>query len=553
MEKDVLYFALENAIKFNGKANPGAVIGKILSSNQKAKDDMKETSKLVNRLVSDVNKLTLKEQEALFLEMTPSEKKPEKKKRGMFEFLKIPEGTEVRSAFPPGPEKYPHIGHAKACLLNYMLAEEYNGEFILRFEDTNPELVKAEFYDIMLENLSWLGVRWAELHYASDHMAEFLKDAETLIKNEKAYMCSCSSEHIKESRMKSVPCKCRKKSAAENLKEWKQFPDMDEGKAILRLKIDLEHRNSTMRDPAIFRTIKTSHARHGTKYKVWPMYDFQTSVMDGINKITHRMRSKEFEMRNELQRWIQAELGYPETQIYEFARFNMTGVLSSGREIREQIQHGNLLGWDDPSLTTIVALRRRGFLPEAIKNFVVSTGMTKSESTLTWDDLIIQNKRLLDRSSDRYFFVDNPVKISIKKAPNLMVELKKHPELDEKGYRKFSTNTDFYISKKDHDEIKDGEVWRLMDCLNFTKKGEEFMFDSVEHEHFKKRGKKIIHWLPADEKNIPVTILMPDKRTVEGIAEKDAANVKEGQVIQFERFGFCRLDNKKEMVFWFTH
>jgi glutamyl-tRNA synthetase len=552
MEKDILYFALENALKFGGKATPGAVIGKILSSNPDAKNDMKETSKLVNKLVSDVNKLSLKEQETLFAEMTPSTEKPEKKKRGMFEFLKIPEGTKIRTAFPPGPEKYPHIGHAKACILNYLLAEEYNGEFILRFEDTNPELVKEEFYEIMLENLSWLGVRWTELHYASDYMAEFLKAAETLIKNEKAYMCFCSGEQIKESRMKSIPCRCREKSVKENLIDWKKFPEMNEGEAILRLKIDLEHKNSTMRDPAIFRTIKAPHARHGTKYKIWPMYDLQTSVMDGVNRITHRMRSKEFEMRNELQRWIQTELGYPKTQIYEFARFNMTGVLSSGREIREQIQHGKLMGWDDPSLTTIVALRRRGFLPEAIKNFVVSTGMTKSESTLTWDDLIIQNKRLLDKSSDRYFFVENPVKITIKKAPTLLIELKKHPELD-KGYRKFSTNTEFYISKKDHDEMKDGEICRLMDCLNFAIKGKEFIFDSVEHEHFKKRGKKIIHWLPAEENNLPVTILMPNKITVEGIAEKDAADIKEGQVIQFERFGFCRLDNKKEMVFWFTH
>jgi glutamyl-tRNA synthetase len=404
----------------------------------------------------------------------------------------------------------------------------------------------------MLENLSWLGVRWVKLHYASDHMDDFLTAAETLIKNEKAYMCSCSPEKIKESRMKSIPCGCRSKTIDENLADWKKFPEMDEGEAILRLKIDLKHKNSTMRDPAIFRVIKAAHARHGTKYKIWPMYDLQTSVMDGINKITHRMRSKEFEMRNELQRWIQNELGYDETQIYEFARFNMTGVLSSGREIREQISHGKLLGWDDPSLTTIVALRRRGFLPEAIKNFVVGTGMTKSESTLTWDDLIIQNKRLLDKSSDRYFFVENPVKITIKKAPSLIVELKKHPEL-EKGYRKFTTNTEFYISRKDHDEMKDGELWRFMDCLNFTKKKDEFIFDSIEHERFKKKGKKIIHWLPANDNNIPITILMPDKRTVEGIAEKDIIDIEEDQVIQFERFGFCRFDNKKDMTFWFTH
>ncbi|MBN2458198.1 glutamate--tRNA ligase [Candidatus Woesearchaeota archaeon] len=553
MEKDIMYYALENAIRFEGRANPGAVLGKIVAAEPDAKKDMKETAKLVNRLVSDVNRLTPEQQKTMFAEIEPSKRKPEKKRQSLFSFLKIPEGSSIRTAFPPGTEKYPHIGHAKSCILNYMLAKEYNGKFVLRFEDTNPGLVKKEFYDIMQENLAWLGISWDELHYASDHMEDFMGYAAKLISKGKAYVCTCDPDKIKEGRMKSIPCSCRDRPREENMKLWESFPGMEEGKVVVRLKIDMTHKNSTMRDPAIFRINRTPHARQGKRYSAWPTYDFQTSVMDGINKITHRLRTKEFEMRNELQRWIQEQLGFPVTEIYEMARFNMEGVLSSGRIIREKIDKKELSGWDDPSLTTLVALRRRGFQPEAIWNFVVSTGITKSESTMKWDDLIMHNKRLLDRASERYFFVEDPIDITIRDAPELMLELKKHPEDMEKGYRKFKTKERFLISRKDYSQIKEGELWRLMDCLNFRKKGDCLVFDSIEHERFKEKGKRIIHWLPEDKGNINASVLMPDNKMTTGVAEKGITGLSEGQVIQFERFGFCRLDNRQKHEFRFTH
>jgi glutamyl-tRNA synthetase len=557
-------YALDNAVKYSGRANPGAVIGHIIKELPEVKSEMKALAKKVNEKIKEVNKLGLEKQKKLLKEKYPEmlvEK--EKEEHDIFAFLGIKEGQKIITGFPPGPEKYPHIGHAKALLLNYLLAKRYGGKFILRFEDTNPTLVKKEFYDIMLDNFKWLGAEWDELQYASDHMQLFYEMAEKVIKSGDAYMCSCSLEVIRKNRAEGIPCSCRDKKPGQSLKEWKEFPKAEAGKAVLRMKIDLKHDNSTMRDPVIFRIIEAPHARLETKYRVWPNYDFQNAIMDGHYHITHRLRSKEFEMRSELQSRIQKLLGLTDTITYEFARFNLVGVPSSGRIIREMIAKKELIGWDDPSLATIVALRRRGFTPEAIKNFVISTGITKTEATMTWDDLIVHNRRVLDEKADRYFFVAEPVKIKIKNAPEQEVELHLHPH-HRRGGRKFRTKEEFYIARNDLDALKPGELYRLMDCLNFVKKGKgqaaEFVFDSKEHSNYKEKGKRIIHYLPVQDELVNVEVMMPDKKVVKGLGEPLMNKLKEGDIIQAERFGFMKLDKKEKskigkerLFFWFTH
>jgi len=321
------------------------------------------------------------------------------------------------------------------------------------------------------------------------------------------------------------------------------------------MKIALNHKNSAMRDPTIFRIIKKPHCRTGKKFVVWPNYDFENAVMDGLQGITHRFRSKEFEMRNELQRYIQKLLGFEPTSIYEFARFNLEGVESSGRKIRELIQERKLTGWDDPSLTTLVALKRRGFVPEAIRNFVLSTGITKSESTLTWDDLIVHNKRLLDANCNRYFFIEDPIRIRLQDAPKMKVELKLHPDFPERGKRKFNTYDLFYISSKDILKFKDKSLYRLMNCVNFTKKNGYYIFQGKKVEDYRKKGEMIIHWLPVMKGLVEVEVLMPDKKVAEGLAEPLVNELKERDLIQFERFGFCKLNKrtKNKLFFLYTH
>ncbi len=550
-------FALQNAVKYNSKANPGAIIGKLLGDHPELKKEMKALSKEISRIVKHVNSMNPVNQVEKLKQIAPeSLAKKEKKEKDIFEFLKLPDGP-ITTGFPPGPEKYTHIGHAKSLAVNYELAKQHKGKFILRFEDTNPTTVKKKFYDMMLHDYKWLGASWDKLIYASDHMDLFYKKAEEIINKGLAYMCFCEQEKIKENRLKSKPCECRDRSTDDNLKLWKSMSKYEEGKATLRLKIDLAHKNSTMKDPIIFRIIDHEHPRLGRKYRIWPNYDFQNAIMDAYSEIDIRIRTKEFEMRTELQRWIQERLNLKITKTYEAARFNLKGVPSSGRRIRQGIEKGDFMGWEDPRLTTLAALRRRGFQPKAIWNFVLSTGINKTESELTFDDLSVFNRRLLDNESNRYFFILNPKQIIIKNSPEQSIELNLHPSFKEKGKRIFKTSYEFLISEKDFNSLEQGPIHRLMDCLNFVKNKNDFEFVSTDHNKFKDSTNKgkIIHWLPKNYEAIDVEIFMPNATTINGIAEQGIKDLKVDEVIQFERFGFCRLDKIQEdkLEFWFTH
>jgi glutamyl-tRNA synthetase len=267
--------------------------------------------------------------------------------------------------------------------------------------------------------------------------------------------------------------------------------------------------------------------------------------MDALEGITYRIRTKEFELRNELHNYIQETLGFDETKIFEVARFNLKGVPSSGRIIREKLQKKELIGWDDPSLTTISALKRRGFKAEVIKEFVLNTGISKAESELDWDDLIIQNKRVLDKEAKRYFFIQEPKKIEIKNSPKLNVDVQYNQENKKLGSRKFMINNEFYVM----DKLEKNKVYRLMHLFNF--KNNEFISKDLD----KSLNAKLIHWLPYSKDLIKIEILMPDKKIIKGLAEKEIKKLKINEIIQFVRFGFVRLDkkDKNKLVFWFTH
>ncbi len=553
LEATIRKYALQNAVKYNGKANIGAVMGKVLAENPELKKDMGKLSREIKKIVDEINSLSPEKQEKE-MDKYGEIKEIAKEKKDIFSVFEIKENEKVVTAFPPEPSKYPHIGHAKAIFLNYELARRNNGKFILRFEDTNPKLAAKEFYEIHLDNYKWLGIKPDLVEYASDYVQKFYELAKKMIKDGYAYVCTCAQEEIKKNRFEGNECGCRILMKDGHVKRFEEMFKSAEGKMVLRLKADMKHENTTMRDPTLLRVIEHEHARQGKKYRVWPTYDFENAVLDGLEEVTHRLRSKEFELRNELQNYIQNILRFNQTKIYEFARFNMEGVESSGRIIRELIREKKLVGWDDPSLTTLVALRRRGFLPEAIKNFVLSTGITKTEATLTWDDLIVHNRRLLDAKSGRYFFIHEAKEIKIEDAPERIVNLKLHPDAKE-SLREFKVKDTFYIEEKDFKELKENKLHRLMDCLNFRKKGNKFVFDSLEHEKYKENPGLIVHWLPKSKDLVKAEVLMPDKKLMKGVAEPMAKKLNENDIIQFARFGFCRLDKKEKgaLKFWFAH
>lgn len=552
MDELIEKYALANAIKYGGKASTGNIIGQIIQEKPEFKTKVKELHTKAAHIVAAINKLSLIEQRERLEKLAPEllEKK-EHKEHDLFGFVEVKEGQSVISGFPPEPSKYPHIGHAKALFINYEFAKRHNGKFILRFDDTNPVLAKDEFYKIHLENYSWLGIKPDSVEYATDAIERLHGFAEKLIEMGHAYVCNCEADTVNALRYKGEPCPHRERSNKESLALWKT---LSEG-SVLRLKIKSDHKNTAMRDPTIFRVITAPHCRVANKFTVWPTYDFETSVMDGLEDVSHRFRTKEFELRNALHNHIQTLLGFRPTTYIDFARFNMVGVESQGRVIREKVESGELLGWDDPSLTTIVALRRRGFTAQAIKSFVLATGITKNEATLTWDDLYVHNRRVLNEVAKRMFFVENPTPLTIIGAPRKTVKLSFFPGSGN-AERIFETAEEFLVSEEDVFDIEPGQLYRLMDCVNFEKDEKNVIkFHSADIETFRKHKGRIMHFLPANYAGAHTTIMMPDKTVKMGLAEQAVKTLKIGDIIQFERVGFCRLDAIKDNIysFWFTH
>ncbi|HSU72689.1 MAG TPA: glutamate--tRNA ligase [Candidatus Binatia bacterium] len=556
---DIRKWALQNAVKYGGKANPGAIVGKLIAVDPKAKDKMKELSKDIAAIVKEVNAMTAESQLAELQKIAPElleEKKPEEKPRELPELPNAIPGKVV-TRMPPEPSKYNHIGHALAFLVSYLFAKKYQGTCVLRFEDTNPEKSTQEYLDAMREDIAWLGITADSEWIMSDHMDLFDKAGEQLVKGGHAYACFCAQEVMRDLRFKGVACAHRSNSVADNLKAWKEMhaKKYKEGEVSIRFKGDMASKNGVLRDPVLFKVDYHKHFRTGDTYCVWPLYDLASVVAEEANNVTHVMRSAEFVLRAALHDELRKILSYRPLTIFEFGRFNVIGATTQGREIRQLIDSGKMLGWDDPRLVTMKALRRRGILPQTMHELVLEVGLKRDQANIDWTMIASINRKLIDPVVNRYFFVENPVEITILDAPERVVKFNLHPDHPERGTRTLVGRQKYLIAKKDADELKQKNLYRLMECLNFTKTPKGFVFDSQDVETYREKGERIMHWLPAENKElVDVSVLMPDATTVTGLGEPSLKDLKVNDVIQFERFGFCRLDKKDgKLSFWYTH
>lgn len=563
MDKTLLRkWALQNAVKYEGKANVGAVIGKLLSHDPSLKNDMKLLSGTVQLVVKEVNAMKPKDQ--LFeLQQIAPELLIEKKKEETHELPPLPDAVneKVITAFPPEPSGVAHIGHAAGALFNWAYAKRYGGKFILRFEDTNPELAKKEYYTAISELLHWLGIDWDKQVNISDTLPEMYTLTQKCIDKGIFYACLCDVEFMRKKRELCEECEHRTMNPIDTKKIWNDMllGKYEEGAVSIRYKGEMSHNNGVMRDPVMFRIIKKPHCLHGTKYCVWPSYDVAAAYSDGVEGITHRVRGKEFELRAELQTELQKHMGFKPTLIIEQARINLVGVEASKRKIREKIANKELQGWDDIRLTTLIALRRRGYTPEGIKNFLFNIGITKNERTLEWASLEAENRKIIDPISNRYFFVPEPVNVKILGAKEKACSIPLHPEKPEVGRRVINSNEEFYLAKSDVAEIKQRKIYRLMDCCNFTKTTKGYKLHSLEFSEVREKEPQILQWLSAEALNeeapIPIEVMMPDASTITGLGEAGLRELAVGTEVQFVRFGFCRLDKKEKekIVFWYTH
>ncbi len=380
-------------------------------------------------------------------------------------------GNRVHTRFPPEPNGYLHIGHAKSIVLNSGLAKEYGGLFNLRFDDTNPAKEDVEYVESIKEDVAWLGANWEDrLFFASDYFEQMYEYAVQLIKKGKAYVCDLTADQIRETRGTPTepgkPSPWRDRSVEENLDLFQRMRDGEfpDGSKTLRAKIDMASPNFNMRDPVMYRIVRAPHHRQGTKWNIYPMYDWAHGLEDSIEGITHSICTLEFEHHRPLYEWFLNELGVYRPQQIEFARLNLTYAVMSKRKLIELVKGGYVAGWDDPRMPTICGLRRRGYTPEAIRLFCQTIGVAKFNSTIEATVLENSLREVLNKSALRRMAVLNPIKLVIDNYPEGQTETLtavNNPENEADGTREVPFSKTLYIERDDFMEDAPKKYFRL--------------------------------------------------------------------------------------------
>lgn len=516
-------------------------------------------------------------------------------------------GGRVLTRFPPEPNGYLHIGHAKSICINFGLAQQYGGETNLRFDDTNPTKEDVEYVDSIKEDIRWLGFQWARERYASDYFEQLYEWACQLIKMGLAYVDDQTQDQLRDTRGtvtvagKNSPW--RDRSVEENLDLFTRMRngEFPEGSRVLRAKIDMAHPNMLMRDPILYRIIYATHHRTGDKWCIYPMYDFAHGQCDSIEGITHSICTLEFDVHRPLYDWFIETLGIFPSHQYEFARLNLTYTVMSKRRLLELVQTGVVSGWDDPRMPTICGLRRRGYTADAIKRFAEAVGVAKRDNVIDLSLLEFYLREDLNRKAQRRMAVLNPLKVVIENYPEGQEEwldAVNNPERSEDGSRKIPFSRELYIERDDFMleppkkffRLAPGREVRLRYAYFITcqkaitnEQGEvvelRCTYDPATKGGDAPDGRKVkstIHWVSvphavraearlfdrlfmtidpneaAEGKTWKDNLNPNSLQVVEMMMEPALREAKEGDSIQFERLGYFAVDKEsteERMVF----
>jgi glutamyl-tRNA synthetase len=551
--------ALVNAVKHGGSAEPGAVIGRVLAELPELRTDPAKASKEVRVVLKEVNAMSQSEQERLLAEKYPEASTPHEKE-GRVGLPTLPNAVKGKTAFrlPPEPSGFMTVGHAMAFNINYLYRVEYDGKLWLRFEDTNPRKVAPQYYESFRRGIRWLSIVCDYEKNVSDDMELIYEQGQRLVELGQAYACSCDEAKVKKLRFEGNACEHRENSIETNLRIWREMLSKkhEQGSYVIRFKGDMSSPNYSLRDTNLFRIINHPHPLTGEKYTLWPTYDLANAVEDEMCGITHVLRSSEF--RNELQQLIRDALKFRRLEVIQFSRFNFKGTPVAKRLLRPLVVEKLVTGWDDPRMPTVEGLRRRGILPEAIREFTLQVGYTKTEHEYDWSLLLSINRKLLDPVSKRIFFVPDPFELQVDDAPDRTVTLGFHPQKD-LGSRMIATDGRFFVPSSDLKSIKKGTVFRLMDLYNveLTSGGPNasarYAGDEMIHDS------KKVQWVTSSHKGVSVLVPGPlfldgdvfneqSLGEVRGYSEAAVAETRPGEIVQFPRFGFCRLDESGKFI-----
>ncbi len=547
---EIYAYTLANALEYE-KAIPSAILPKLFQHGLK-KDDIKNVMPVIEEIVKLVNTMPKNEREVKFGNFKKYLKEIGQRgeDKGLPELKNI-KGTPV-FRIAPFPSGALHIGNTKTYLLNALYAEKYKGKILLVIDDTigsEEKQIVLEAYTLIPEAFDFLKVHYKKpIIYKSDRLKIYYKYAEQLIRKGKAYVCTCSQEVLRDNRAKGISCACRMLNNKDQLKRWKEMFLMKEGGAVLRIKTDMKYKDPAFRDRVLFRISDRKHVRIGKKYRVWPMLEFSWAIDDHLLKVTHIIRGKELMIEGEVQKFIWKIFNWKSPELIYTGLIKLEGMegkLSKSKS-QQEIFSGKYIGWDDPRTWSVQSLERRGILADSLRKFVEKIGLNQNEIAVPIDDLYAINRRKLDKKADRYFFIEKPIKLNIIGKLPSKIKIKLHPEKE--NMRTISIDKNIYVNYKDFNKFKGKEI-RLMHLFNVKlDKNSTFTSD--------KNSPKIekIHWISKDVK---ANVLMPTGIWIKGIAEEGIKNLKKGQIIQFERFGFCKFDGinrfTKDYEFWYTH
>jgi glutamyl-tRNA synthetase len=555
LEEIVYKHALINAVKHKGKASNGAIMGSVMATHAELRSEAKNIAQIASQIVTKVNSMDPELQKSELDKLGGMKEKKPVEEKGLVDLPDVK--GEVVLRFAPNPSGPLHIGHARAAVLNKEYVKRYGGKLILRIEDTDPRRVDPNAYQMMEEDLKWLGVEWQEKYVQSSRIEIYYEYAEKLIEMGKAYMCTCKGGDFKILKDESKPCPCRELPVEHSMKLWKQMGTMDEGEAVLRVKTDIQHKNPAIRDWVAMRVVDEKHPLTGNKYNIYPMMNFSVAVDDHLMGVTHVLRGKDHLANSEKQRYLYNHFGWNVPVFVHYGRLKMEDVALSTSKARQGIEDGLYTGWDDPRLGTIRAIARRGIKQEAITELMMEIGPKISDATVSWKKVYGLNRTILEEKSNRYFYVPNPAKINIENLPESEIGIIKrplHPDYPERGNREIPFGPELYITTEDLKKTGDGRILRLIDTVNVSFNKGKTSYHSNDLEEARKSKAMIIQWVPV-EGSIKAEVIMPDATVTTGFVEPSAVNVKVDDVVQFERFGFARVDKVTDTAikFYFAH
>ena len=552
LEEIVYKHALLNAAKHKGSANPGAVMGSIMSNEPELRSKAKEIGPLAGKIVAKVNSLSPEEQSSEMEKygVEVEDKKPKAKEVGLQELPGTHENIVLR--FAPNPSGPLHIGHSRAAVPNAEYVKRHNGKLILRVEDTDPKRVFEPAYEMIPEDLEWLGIKPDEIVYQSDRFEIYYDYARQLIEKGAAYMCTCDGATFKELKDNCQACPCRDNSVEENLELWEKFDTMKAGDAVLRVKTDIAHKNPAIRDWVAMRLVDETHPRLGNNFRIYPMMNFSVAVDDHLMGMTHVLRGKDHLANSEKQKYLYDHMGWDLPEFIHYGRLKMEDIALSTSKAMAGIEDGTYSGWDDPRLGTLRAIARRGIDPRTIYNLITEIGVKMADSAISWKKIYGLNRNFLEPVANRYFFCEEPQLIVVDNYDGGKVDIKRplHADHLDRGNRILPFDGKAYLAKRD---ISDG-IFRLMDAVNVDIKGDNISYHSTSFEDARSVKARIIQWVPVDD-NVNVKIVMDDASTKTGLGEGALKDLEVGDVVQFERVGFARLDEIKddELVFYYAH